>query len=188
MQPLAGASERTGGEHRRALVVVKDTQSAQILREVLIEEGFEVSRAANFEVAIELLGRCPFDLVVAEHAGAASLDATRLALQIRRDRNCPSRRTWLLVFSRVLSAQELWRLRDAGVSAVLTAPFTLDRVRALVHRMDRDIRAFIDTPTYVGPDRRVRSGFYPPEADRRTTARAAKESTAPPPAEATARN
>lgn len=167
------AAGRMGPHGRRALVVLGESGLADILRDMLRESGFQVSRAPNAESAEARLCQESFDLVVVEHGGVAGLDAAELSLRVRRNGECCSRRAWFLVLAREVSPTELYRLRDAGVSAILTGALTVERIVARLRSMDRDRRAFIDAPGYVGPDRRFRGDFYPPEADRRGTARGA---------------
>jgi len=82
----------------------------------------------------------------------------------------------------------LLALRDAGVSEVLIGPVTFARVEERLRAMARDRREFVDSPGYVGPDRRLRRDvFLPPGRERRARAPAARSGSGQEPADGRAR-
>ncbi len=178
MMQATTAGGRSGEDSRRALVVTAESGLADILRDVLRERGFFVTRAGSSDSAMSRLAQETFDLVVIEQDAEGVIDAAALTRSLRHDRTNPSRRAWVLVLDRDLVPERLYRLRDAGVSAILTGVFTVARIQRRLDAMDRDRRQFVDSPKYVGPDRRFRGDFYPPGADRRSAARGRQRTAA----------
>ena len=117
---------------------------------------------------------CEFrpDLVVAD-ADMVAMNAIDLVRDIRHDPGSPDRKTPVILLTAQTMAARIERARDAGVTGLVTKPFSANDLTKRITRVLTDPRAFIDGPAYVGPDRRrkIQSTYAGPlrrAADQKT--------------------
>jgi len=152
------------------VMVVEDSpHMRQLLHSMLQSLGVRrIVEAASGEAALERLNDPPPDLIILDHAmpGISGLELLR-AIRQRGNRSAYVPVVMLTAFA---SPGLLAAARDAGVNEFLCKPVSL---RAMSQHMRSALftaRAFIDEPTYFGPDRRRRDvPFSGPDRRRRQT-------------------
>lgn len=156
--------------HLGGLVVVA-VEASRMELDVLCEMllGFGVRKLARFRLVEEAqagLRRDPIDLLFVGSV-PGDPDEYGLTTWLRRDGLAANRTAPVVLLTGHTQAANVLRARDCGASIVLAKPVLpavlFDRLAWLV----RDRRAFIDVPSYAGPDRRFRKLGPPPGADGR---------------------
>jgi CheY-like chemotaxis protein len=175
VQPQAGSvdpvRDRAGVQKQRALVLA-DAYFKSLVAEVLRDENFSILRAPDAAAALSKLTTEAFDLVVLDYHLPGGMDAGTFTQNLRRNPKAASRRAWVLVFAREVTASDVRQLRNCGVSSLLVGSLQLGRIQERIKVMAQDRRSFVDAPGYVGPDRRVVSEYFPTSQDRREQAKA----------------
>ena len=154
-------------KHRSALLLEKRRGRRTLLAELVQEAGFLLVVEASSETnALECLKRINFDMVFVEVSGARD-PFFMLVRDIRNDRT-RNFRVPIIIVSALTHRGIIERMRDIGASGFLPRPFSRGLVQLQVARGLKDARPFIETETFVGPDRRRWNdpGFSGP--DRRT--------------------
>lgn len=94
-------------------------------------------------------------MIVDEDLGPRGpLDVVR---QMRSDPQHPNRLTPIIMTSAAPDATLIARARDAGVTEFLRKPFSAADLRVRIASLSGKPRAFVDVPSYAGPDRRRRT-------------------------------
>jgi CheY-like chemotaxis protein len=140
-------------QHLNAIVADEDKVSRELIAEMLRKGGMrDIRLVSDGSQAFAAIGqRIPSFLLLdceLPHDGLTTLR------HIRASRIDAVRKLPVLMVSTQTTRARVEALRDSGVSEILTKPIT---AAALSTRIDAAIahhRAFIDGPTFVGPDRR----------------------------------
>jgi CheY-like chemotaxis protein len=124
-----GPADSTHKAKLRVLVVDDQKDTARMLRLFIGSAGHEVHTAESKAAALELAGRLPFDVLVAD-VRLPDGSGYELMGELRD-------RTHLkgIIFSGLSGAEEEDRSRAAGFSAFLVKPFDLDRLVETVERV-----------------------------------------------------
>jgi CheY-like chemotaxis protein len=141
----------------RILVVDDNRNAVELVKSVLEGVGArEVHQAATAHHAFELMQREFFDLIILDQNLGKGDEGLQLVKRIRNDPASPSPYVAILMLT---GYTEQWRVkaaRDAGVTDFVSKPFTvaglLKRIEAIIFQ----VRPFVRSPTYFGPDRRRR--------------------------------
>lgn len=155
-------------EQATVLFIDDNPQALDILSSVI--QGFGVREQIRCESAIaatEVLRRRQVDLILVDCA-MPEMDGCDFVQWLRRETPKPTCLTPVIMLTGHASSSYVRKSRDCGSSFVVTKPLT---PRVLLQRilwLAGDEREFVQSETYVGPDRRVRN-FGPPlgEAGRR---------------------
>jgi two-component system, chemotaxis family, chemotaxis protein CheY len=128
---------------RRLIVSILNASNMKIVYETGSgQEGFLIFRE-----------RRP-DLVVADW-DLGTMNGIELVHLVRRDPLSPARRTpVILVVVNTTGVDRITEARNAGVTGLVLKPFSAHHLLKHVGYAVDDPRAFIETPGYVGPDRR----------------------------------
>jgi CheY-like chemotaxis protein len=139
--------------HRSALVTELRPGRRTLLTELVQDAGFLlVVGASSGDHAKECIERIDFDMLFIEVADA--LDP-RFALvrRVRKDHS-GNYRMPIIVVSADAQSLVIKAARDAGANGFLARPFSRAGVQLQVTRGLVDRRTFIESPKFVGPDRR----------------------------------
>jgi CheY-like chemotaxis protein len=123
----SGAGNQPGRGH--VLIVDDDRAIRELLADVLADEGYEARSAENGEVAVQVLGEWPADLIVLDMAMPVMDGSAFRAVQLAHP-------DWKSIPVVVLSATAGFLSEDAtiGAKAVLGKPFEVDELLDLVER------------------------------------------------------
>jgi CheY-like chemotaxis protein len=113
----------------RVLIVDDDRAIRELLADVLADEGYEARSADNGEVALQVLGGWPADLIVLDMAMPVMDGTAFRAVQLANP-------DWKSIPVVVLSATAGFLSEDAtiGAKAVLGKPFEVDELLDLIGR------------------------------------------------------
>jgi len=142
----------------RILVVDDNRQARELIKSVLTSVGArDIRHAVSAHDAFELLRQEPIDLVVLDQNLGQGGEGIALARRIRQDPASPNPFVAIVMLTGHADLALVRAARDAGVNEFLAKPFNvaglLKRVEALIFQP----RAFVRSPSYMGPDRRRRA-------------------------------
>jgi CheY-like chemotaxis protein len=139
----------------RILVVDDNRRSVEIVKSVLASVGAQdIREAYTAHGAFELMQTQLFDLLILDQNLGKGDEGVQLVRRIRNDPASPSPYVAILMLTGYTEQRRVTAARDAGVTDFLSKPFTvaglLKRVEAIIFQM----RPFVRSPSYFGPDRR----------------------------------
>jgi CheY-like chemotaxis protein len=141
---------------RLSMLVVDD--SAEVRRTVLdLLAGFGVGRrleAPDGRSALEILAREWIDLLICDWI-MSPMDGVELVRAVRRTADEQKAMIPAILVTAYADQPRLLAARDAGANEILLKPFTGERLYRKLIAVIESPRAFVRSPRYVGPDRRV---------------------------------
>jgi DNA-binding response OmpR family regulator len=144
------------------MLLQNNTTEVDILGQVFQGFGVKATRkCTTAEQAEEMVRATEFDLLVidAEMPGGKGFNFVQ---KLRRMQDCPNRLAPVILVSGHTPHKSVLRARDCGANIVVTKPITpkvlFDRIVWLV----KDVRQFVESDGYVGPDRRHKAYGPPP--------------------------
>ncbi|MEG1453633.1 response regulator [Brevundimonas sp.] len=160
--------EQVNLEHSTVLLIDNNQQALDMLGSVI--QGFGVREQIKLGSAVaaqKLLQDRPVELIIIDCADP-EMDSYAFTRWLRRETSAPLKYTPVILVTGHASQAKVQEGRDCGVSFVVVKPITPKVLLKRVMWLALDEREFIECPTYVGPDRRVRN-YGPPmgEAGRR---------------------
>ncbi|HWU13491.1 MAG TPA: response regulator [Caulobacter sp.] len=159
MQP----SQHINLEKARALIVDDNHQSLDLLVGVLTSFGLRniIRKESGREARDELEFR-PVDLILA-NAQLPEIDGYDLVRWLRREADEASRMTPAIIVSAHTRRSQVEKARDCGANFIITKPISPAVMLERILWVARSDRLFIETESYVGPDRRWRNAGPPVE-------------------------
>lgn len=152
------------------LVVDDDPRSLDLVLNALISCGVtRATRAPSSRDAHRLLGARRFDAILME-CDLRDDDAFALARRIRGETGAFNALAPIVMLSATTPLSRINMARDAGVNFTLAKPLAPAILQARLLWIARHERGHIETESYHGPDRRVRSGPPPPGVEERREA------------------
>jgi DNA-binding response OmpR family regulator len=151
------------------MVADRDYRTASLVQRILFSFGFRnLDITTNGESALTLLRSRPYDILITEWNmnpvdGVALIKAIRTAKEDARiARDIP-----IIMLTAQADIHSVSEARDAGVTEFVVKPFSAKTISNRIIQIIDNPRAFVESPAYVGPERRRRG--TPPEgvADRR---------------------
>lgn len=166
MQP----SQHINLEKARALIVDDNHQSLDLLAGVLTSFGLRniVRKESGREARDELEFR-QVDLILT-NAQLPEIDGYDLIRWLRREADEASRMTPAIIVSAHTRRSQVEKARDCGANFIITKPISPTVMLERILWVARSDRLFIETESYVGPDRRWRNAGPPidfPDGRRR---------------------
>ncbi|HMC16796.1 MAG TPA: PAS-domain containing protein [Albitalea sp.] len=124
-QPARAVITGYGGPSRRVMIVDDVANNRQMLRDLLIDLGFEISQACDGQQALALLRRSPVDLILMDMVMPVmdGLEATRRIRENPAWRGLP-----IIAVSANVSRVERAECLAAGASAFLPKPINTDHL------------------------------------------------------------
>jgi CheY-like chemotaxis protein len=160
--------------HSIRILVVDDHQPMrEILKSLLFGLGArKVEEARDAAQAFEALKFGAYDLLMTDYdmAGGTGIDLTR---KLRRAETNQNRRIPIIMITGRAEGPVILSARDAGVDEYLIKPLT---TASLCQKLEAALtrrRPFVETATYVGPDRRRKVAAFQGPEKRRNAAAAA---------------
>jgi CheY-like chemotaxis protein len=162
-------AERLNFAQIEALVVDADQYTTSILGQIL--RGFGLSKHTMIETGEDAQQRLPsghFDLVICD-ALLPDMHAVDLVKWIRRQPTLQLKYIPVVVLTGYTQYSNVVNLRDAGANIVVRKPVSPNVLFDHIAWSARTERPFIETDTYIGPDRRFKNTGPPGGAGRRKT-------------------
>ena len=150
-------SDRVNLAHVTVLLIDDNLQALDILSSVV--QGFGVREQIRCSSAIEASGvvkKRPVDLILVDCA-MPEMDGYDFIRWLRREGPAPTRQTPVIMLTGHAAASKVHKSRDCGASFIVTKPLTPAVLLQRIVWLSTDEREFIQSETYVGPDRRVRN-------------------------------
>lgn len=159
MQP----SQHINLEKARALIVDDNHQSLDLLVGVLTSFGLRniIRKESGREARDELEFR-QVDLILT-NAQLPEIDGYDLVRWLRREADEASRMTPAIIVSAHTRRSQVEKARDCGANFIITKPISPAVMLERILWVARSDRLFIETESYVGPDRRWRNAGPPIE-------------------------
>jgi CheY-like chemotaxis protein len=156
-------SQHINLEKARALIVDDNHQSLDLLVGVLTSFGLRniVRKETGREARDELEFR-QVDLILA-NAQLPEIDGYDLIRWLRREADEASRMTPAIIVSAHTRRSQVEKARDCGANFIITKPISPAVMLERILWVARSDRLFIETESYVGPDRRWRNAGPPVE-------------------------
>lgn len=138
---------------RSALILEQSQGPRSVLAELVREAGLQVVvEAPSRDDAAKQLQMIDFDLVFLEVISPR--DAVFDLVRAVRTSHSLNYRLPVIVVSADAQRATVERVRACGANAFIAKPFTRGGVLLQVTRVKNDVRAFIETDSFAGPDRR----------------------------------
>ena len=150
-------SDRVNLAHVTVLLIDDNLQALDILSSIV--QGFGVKEQIRCSSAIEasvVVKKRPVDLILVDCA-MPEMDGYDFIRWLRREGPAPTRQTPVIMLTGHAAASKVHKSRDCGASFIVTKPLTPAVLLQRIVWLSTDEREFIQSETYVGPDRRVRN-------------------------------
>ncbi len=138
------------------LIVTSVTNMATLVGSMLRSLGRrDIREATSATEAMTELRRRIFEVIIIDE-GLETADAVEFVRKLRACVDCQNRYTPVIMMSAAPDAARIAAARDAGVTEFLRKPFAASHLQARLDSIEKNPRPFIESPTFVGPDRRRR--------------------------------
>jgi CheY-like chemotaxis protein len=154
-KPPARPSKARINLERTAILLVDNALGLDILSHIFYGYGArQVFRCANATEAMKVIQERELDLIVTE-ALLPDTDAYDFVKAIRGlDAKSPNRFTPVMVLSAHTAVSKVHKARDCGANFFLAKPISPRVVMERLVWVAKESRQFLQSDTYVGPDRR----------------------------------
>ena len=157
MSRIPRPSDRVNLEHISVLLIDDNLQALDILSSVV--QGFGVKeqiRSSSAVEATDVIRKRLVDLILVDCA-MPEMDGYDFIRWLRREAPTQARQTPVIMLTGHAAASKVHKSRDCGASFVVTTPLTPAVLLQRIVWLSTDEREFIQSESYVGPDRRVRN-------------------------------
>jgi len=136
------------------LIVDDDEHMRKLTGDMLLALGVKgVVGASDGSAAFEELTACVADLVVCDMK-MEPMGGLEFVKRLRSDPNNPYRFVPVIMITAYSEQETVANARDAGFSDFMAKPISADVLQKHIQRVLNDTRQFVETPDFVGPDRR----------------------------------
>lgn len=145
------------------LVVDDNPQAVELLCGVL--DGFGMrrfKRAVGVDEAKEACADAVFDLILTD-AQMPGVDGYEFIRWLRRSADEQARLTPAIIVTAHTRRSQVAKARDCGANFIIAKPITPKIILERIIWVAQSTRLFIETETYIGPDRRFKKGGPPAE-------------------------
>jgi two-component system chemotaxis response regulator CheY len=161
-----------------ALVIDDNLPIRMLVRSLLLDLGFgsvDIAESAEDGWAIYLLHKP--DLILLDWHMDGGMDGMEFTRRVRKQLGSPKPRVPILMMSGFADRKAVLAARDAGITEIMTKPFTVQTlIKHLTHIIENP-RDFVVAPKFIGPDRRRRKDEVPEEKKKRTVDKKEKKKT-----------
>jgi CheY-like chemotaxis protein len=138
------------------LVVDENQQSLDILGQVLSGFGVRsIQKCESAKDALKAIGSQVFDFIVTD-TNMAGMDGFEFVKTVRRMQNQPNAYIPILLVAGHARASHVHKARDCGANFVVAKPITPKVLLDRIFWVAKENRMFIETATYLGPERRFK--------------------------------
>ena len=156
-------SARINLSSANVLVVDDNPQAVELLCGVL--DGFGMRRfrrAVGVDEAKEACADSVFDLILTD-AQMPGVDGYEFSRWLRRSTDEQARLTPAIIITAHTRRSQVAKARDCGANFIIAKPITPKIILERIIWVAQSTRLFIETETYIGPDRRFRKVGPPAE-------------------------
>lgn len=146
-----------------ALVVDDNPQALDLLCTVLSGLGIrDLVRASSAAEAIEQCGRKVFDLILTD-GQMPEMDGYDFVHWLRHEAGEEARLVPAIVITAHTRRSHVLRARDCGANFIVAKPISPKIILERIYWVAQSKRMFVETDTYIGPDRRFKQTGTPAE-------------------------
>lgn len=154
---LFGASERINLSTAEVLLLDGQPQSMEILTQMFAGFGVHTPhRCATAESAMALVRERDLDLIVVDSA-LTDMDGYDFIRWLRRSGVRPNCFAPTILITGHTRQAQIYKGRDAGANFVIRKPAPPLVMMQRIVWVSREVREFVDSANYCGPDRRFRA-------------------------------
>ncbi len=148
----------------QVLIADDNRQMRFLVRSILRAAGLHrVAEAEGGSEALDLMHRFPVDLVIIDW-NMRPLDGIALTRRIRHDEDSPNHEVPIVMLTAHTERARVAAARDAGIHGLVRKPISTQLLLNRISAALTDLRPFIRTDCFYGPDRRrgVRTDYIGP--------------------------
>jgi DNA-binding response OmpR family regulator len=155
--------EKINLEKASVLLIDANNQGLDILTQVFAGFGVRTpQRCSTAKEAAELLKKMDIDLIVVEADLPGEMDGYDFVHWLRRSGLPQNAFTSVILVSGHTRAENVARARDCGANFIIVKPLSPMVLLQRVVWVAKENRQFVESETYVGPDRRFKNAGPPP--------------------------
>ncbi len=157
--PGQSGSARINLEKAAVLVVDSSGPGQEIIVQIITGFGVKaIHRADSAKNAVAMLQRHSIDLIIADaQMDDGDFDGYDFVHWLRRSGMGSSAFTPVILTAAHISTTDVARARDCGSNIVVIKPLSPANLLQRIIWVAREQRMFVETASYVGPDRRFRN-------------------------------
>ncbi len=151
----------------RFLIAEESRYMLTVLRQQL--KAFEVNEiveARDGNEAAQILGTTDVDFAIID-SGMDPVDGLSFTRHVRAGKDIPNPKLAIIVLIAHPSAETITAARDAGATEVLCKPVSAKMLFDRIQHSIKHSRDFVQTDSFVGPDRRRRRDAQPSSGEER---------------------
>lgn len=154
----------------RILLVDDEQLIVRLVNDVLTHLGFNaLTICRNGLEGMEQARQQNFDMIITDWR-MPDIEGIELIQFIRRSGECPNPRVPIIMLTGNTETSYILRARDAGVTEYMIKPFSAQELARRIKVIIERPRRFVESPNYVGPDRRWHNVPIPKGNERRAAA------------------
>ncbi len=151
------------------LLVEDNAHMRKLVRSILAALGARsVLEAADVDSAYRELAIHPIDIVICDWQ-MEPVDGLDFVRKLRNDKDSPNPLIPIIMLSAHSEMSRVTEARDCGINEFVVKPVSAKSLYARIKEIIKNPRAFVQTATYFGPDRRRHQAKYE-GAERRIAA------------------
>jgi DNA-binding response OmpR family regulator len=155
--------EKINLEKASVMLIDANNQGLDILTQVFAGFGVRAPhRCSSARDAAELLKKVDVDLIVCEADLPGEMDGYDLVHWLRRSGMPQNAFASVILVSGHTRAENVARARDCGSNFIIVKPLSPTVLLQRVVWVAKENRQFVESETYVGPDRRFKNAGPPP--------------------------
>ena len=157
------STTRINLEKATALVIDDNQQALDLLSSVLASFGLrDQVRCTSAMEAVEVCKRRVFDLILTD-GQMPVMDGYEFVHWLRREGGDAGRLTPTIVVTAHTRRAHVLRARDCGANFIVAKPISPKIILERIYWVAQSKRMFVETDTYIGPDRRFKQMGTPAE-------------------------
>lgn len=164
------STTRLNLENAAGLIVDDNAQALDLLASVLMSFGMkDLQRASSAMEAMEIVKSRRVDLIMTD-GQMPVMDGYDFVRWLRNESGDEKRTIPAIVVTAHSRKAQVMRARDCGANFIITKPITPKIILERILWVAQGRRVFIETDTYIGPDRRFKQAGMPadfPDGRRR---------------------
>jgi len=150
------ANTRINLDKISVLIIDDNQQSLDILGQVLSGFGVrQITKIETAEEALKVVTRQVFDFIMTDGT-MPGMDGYEFIQAVRRLQNQPNAFIPILLITGHARESQVHKARDCGANFVVAKPITPKVLLDRIFWVAKEDRMFVETDTYVGPDRRFK--------------------------------
>lgn len=157
------STTRINLENVNGLIVDDNAQALDLLASVLASFGMrDIARAASAMEAMEIVKSRRIDLIMTD-GQMPVMDGYDFVHWVRHQNDEERRLVPAIVVTAHSRKSQVMRARDCGANFIITKPITPKVILERILWVSQGRRMFIETDSYIGPDRRFKQAGMPAE-------------------------